>query len=792
MKLSLQWLKDFVDNPWGARDLGERLTMAGFELEGSAPAAPPFAGVVVAEIVSCEKHPQADKLQLCQVSTGAGPALQIVCGAHNARAGLRTALATVGAVLPGDLKIKAAKLRGVDSAGMLCSAKELGLAEVSDGIVELSADAPLGADVRVVLGLDDDVLEIAITPNRGDAMSVLGLAREVAALSGATLRSPATDRVVAQHSANVPVTLIPGSGCAKFVGRLIRGVNNRAATPMWLRERLRRAGLRSISPVVDVTNYVLQELGQPMHAYDAAKLQGGITVRMARAQESLTLLDGKTVTLADDMLVIADQGGAVGLAGVMGGERTAVSADTVDVFFEVAWFQPQAIAGRGRRIGVTTDASQRFERGVDPELQERALERASQLLLSIAGGTAGPSAVHRSADALPIRTPVQLRSAQLARLLGFAPAEGLVGAKLKALGMRVEVVSGGWQVTPPSHRFDIAIEADLIEEVGRQIGLAAIPEIAPRALQRFAPLPEAQSADARVLDLLAARGYQEAIHFAFVDPALQLTLFPAAATVRLTNPIAENLAVMRVSLWPGLLQATRDNFRRQQERVRLFELASVFDAAGRETEMVAGVSAGLRHTEQWASARDEAKMSADFYDLRADLSALCSISGDLAQFEFRAGGPGCLHPGRSATLLKSGHVVGYLGELHPDVVARLDLTYAPQVFELRRDALWSCSPRVGDISRQPLVRRDLAVVVDESITFGQLRDRVISVASGLLRELRCFDIYRGAGVESGRKSVALGLIFQDNLKTLTDEEADRLMAAIRSDLGTSLNAKIRE
>ncbi len=792
MKLSLQWLKDFVDNPWGARELGERLTMAGFELEGSAPAAPPFAGVVVAEIVSCEKHPQADKLQLCQVSTGAGPALQIVCGAHNARAGLRTALATVGAVLPGDLKIAAAKLRGVDSAGMLCSAKELGLAEVSDGIVELPADVPLGADVREALGLDDDVLEIAITPNRGDAMSVLGLAREVAALSGATLRSPAPDRVVAKHSANVPVTLIAGSGCAKFVGRLIRGVNNRAATPMWLRERLRRAGLRSISPVVDVTNYVLQELGQPMHAYDAAKLQGGITVRMARAQESLTLLDGKTVTLADDMLVIADAGGAVGLAGVMGGERTAVSADSVDVFFEVAWFQPQAIAGRGRRIGVTTDASQRFERGVDPELQERALERATQLLLSIAGGTAGPSAVHRSADALPIRTPVQLRSAQLARLLGFAPAEGLVGAKLKALGMRVEVVSGGWRVTPPSHRFDIAIEADLIEEVGRQIGLAAIPEIAPRALQRFAPLPEAQSADARVLDLLAARGYQEAIHFAFVDPALQLTLFPAAATVRLTNPIAENLAVMRVSLWPGLLQATRDNFRRQQDRVRLFELASVFDAAGRETEMVAGVSAGLRHTEQWASARDEAKMSADFYDLRADLSALCSISGDLAQFEFRAGGLGCLHPGRSATLLKSGHAVGYLGELHPDVVARLDLTYVPQVFELRRDALWSCSPRVGDISRQPLVRRDLAVVVDESITFGQLRDRVISVASGLLRELRCFDIYRGAGVESGRKSVALGLIFQDNLKTLTDEEADRLMAAIRSDLGTSLNAKIRE
>ena len=420
------------------------------------------------------------------------------------------------------------------------------------------------------------------------------------------------------------------------------------------------------------------------------------------------------------------------------------------------------------------------------------MERATELLLQIAGGEAGPLAVHRSQDPLPARPAVALRRSQLARLLGLQADASVVAAKLTALGMRVDATADGWRVTPPAHRFDIAIEADLIEEVGREIGLAAIPESVPRARQNFAPMPEAQAGEARVLDLLAARGYQEAIHFAFVNPTLQQRLFPAAATVRLANPIAENLAVMRVSLWPGLLQATAENLRRQQDRVRLFELGSVFDATGSETEMVAGVIAGPRHTEQWGSARDEAKIAADFYDLRADVSALLSISGDLTAFEFRPGGPPCLHPGRSATVLAAGVLVGSLGELHPDQVAALDLTYAPQVFELRREALAPQMPRIAEISRQPQVRRDLAVVVDERVTFSQLHERVTSVASGLLRDIRCFDVYRGAGVESGRKSIALGLIFQDNLKTLTDEDADRLMAAIRSDLGASLNAKIRE
>lgn len=797
MKLPLSWLRDFVDCSWSGRDLGERLTMAGFELEGVVPAAPAFSGVVVAEIVSCEKHPQADKLQVCQVTTGTGPARQIVCGAKNARAGLRTALAVVGAQLPGDLAIKAAKLRGVESSGMLCSAKELGLAEVSDGILELPAGTPLGSDLRQALRLDDEILEIAITPNRGDAMSVLGVAREVAALTGKKIEAKSVAPVAVQPMQSIAVGLIDGAGCPKFAGRMIRGVNNRASSPLWLRERLRRAGLRSISPVVDVTNYVVHELGQPMHAYDAAKLQGGITVRRARTDENLTLLDGKTHALRDDMLVIADAAGPVALAGIMGGERTAVSDGTTEVFFEVAWFQPEAIAGRARRVGLTTDASQRFERGVDPTLQERAIERATELLLSIAGGSAGEVVVHRSQDAMPPRPPVRLRVQRLQRLLGVSVPSAAVEEKLHLLGMTVRSEAGAWLVTPPPHRFDIAIEADLIEEVGRLIGLSAIAEQLPRIQQQFARLPESQAAERSLLDLLAARGYQETVHFAFVDPVFQQRLFPSATALRLQNPIAENLSVMRVSLWPGLLNAARENFRRQQDRIRLFELGSVFAADGVESDKIAGVIAGPRYAEQWGNPPFETPKgvppgSSDFFDLRADVQALLSICGEIDTISFESGSLPCLHPGRSALIRRSGQPVGYLGELHPDLVKELDLTYPPQLFEVDRLALLAALPSVSALSRQPRVRRDLAVVVDEAVTFSQLRERVTSAASGLLRELRCFDVYRGKGVENGRKSIALGLIFQDNLKTLTDAEADQLMAAIRTELGASLNAKIRE
>ncbi|MCW5573635.1 MAG: phenylalanine--tRNA ligase subunit beta [Steroidobacteraceae bacterium] len=793
MRVPLSWLGEWVRLDADARTLGTRLTLAGFELEGIESAAPPFSGVVVAEILAAEPHPQADKLQLCRVSAGSGEPLQIVCGARNARAGLKVALAVVGARLPGEVRIKAAKLRGVESDGMLCSARELGLAETSEGILELPADAPVGRDLRAWLGLDDEVLELAVTPNRGDAMSILGVAREVAAVlgEGRAVSGPAIEPVPAVHDEARSVHLDWPEAAPRFVGRVIRGVDNTRASPLWLRERLRRAGQRSISPVVDVTNYVLLELGQPMHAYDLAKLDGDVRARAARDGEPLVLLDGNAIELAADQLVIADGQGAVGLAGIMGGERTAVGAATTDVFFESAWFSPRAIAGRGRRHGLHTDASQRFERGVDPQGQVRAIERATALLLAVAGGRPGPTKIVEHAAGLPARKPVSLRRDRLARLLGMAPQAGAAEAHLRALGMQVAPTAAGWDVTPPAFRFDIEQEADLIEEIARLQGFDAIDAVPLRAAQRIAAPPSSAPDEARVLELLAARGYHEAINFAFVDPALQAQLFPGVDGIALANPIASDLAVMRVSLWPGLLRAAGENQRRQQERVRLLERGNVFLVGGngtRELDMLAGIACGTRLPEQWGSA----KAAVDFHDVKADVEALLATTGAARRFEFTAGALPCLHPGRAARILLDGRPVGWLGELHPEQVRVLDLTYPPVLFELEYGALQAEKPQFVEVSRFPQVRRDLAIVVDQATPLSAIRERVTLVASSLLRELPVFDVYQGAGVETGRKSVALGLILQDNSRTLTDDDADRIVAAIVADLAGTLNARIRE
>jgi phenylalanyl-tRNA synthetase beta chain len=837
MKVPYSWLADWVDIPWDAAELGSRLTLAGFELDALEPAAPSFSAVIVAEILSAERHTEADNLQVCQVSVGTGEPIQIVCGAANARAGLKSALAVVGAKLPGDLNIKAAKLRGVESQGMLASARELGLAETSAGILELPDDAPVGKPLREYLGLDDFVLDLAIGPNRGDAMSVLGIAREVAALTGKGLKgshappplsvsvqAPATVGVTAELSfeftgehevietwlspedANpstaptakdsVAVHLDAPAACPTFVGCVIRGVNNRAATPMWLRERLRRAGVRSISPVVDVTNYVMLEFGQPMHAYDLRKLRGDIRVRMARAGEPITLLDGRTVEAGPDVLLITDDEGPVGLAGIMGGQRTSVSDDTTDVFFEVAYFSPQAIAGRGRRWGLLTDASQRYERGVDPTLQQRAMDKALALLGSFAGGTASQVSVTQSAEHQPTRRPVQLRRSRLERLLGVGFADDRVAATLSALQMKVAANADGWLVTPPAHRFDITIEADLIEEVARIIGYQAIPESDAIGPYRFRPSPEEKPSEQVVLEALAMRGYQEAITFAFVDPALQKRLFPGIEGLPLANPIASDLSVMRVSLWPGLIRAALENQRRQQDRIRLFEHGAKFavlDGAIREIDTLAGVATGARLPEQWG-VPPEARVPVDFYDVKGDLEALVTATGSSGSFVFEAPATplACLHPGRAARILRQGREVGWLGELHPLLVKELDFTYTPVLFELEVDALGVEKPVYREISRFPQVRRDLAVVVDETVALSALAERVVLAASSLLCDLRIFDVYRGPGIEAGRKSVALGLIFQDISRTLTDQDVEQLMASIIADLRVSLNARIRE
>ena len=794
MKVPYSWLAEWVKVPWKAQELGSRLTMVGFELDGLESAAPPFTGVVVAEILSAERHPQADKLQVCQVTTGSGPTLQIVCGAANARAGLRSALAMVGAQLPGDLKIGAAKLRGVESQGMLASAKELGLAESSSGILELPADAPLGKPLREYLGLDEGVLDLNVSPNRGDAMSILGIAREVAAIAGTKITGPKLDSPRAAKAERFPVKLEAPAACPRFAGCIVRGINNRAATPVWLSERLRRAGVRSISPVVDVTNYVMLELGQPMHAYDLAKLERGIRVRLARAGEELTLLDGKTIKADPDMLLITDGEGPVGLGGIMGGLRTAVSPETTDVFLESAYFAPDAVQGRGRRLGLITDASQRFERGVDPTQQARAISRAIALLRPFAGGTAAGITVTASARHLPKRPAVRLRASQLKRLLGVeVPATRVVKA-LTGLGMKVSSNATGWRATPPAHRFDIAIEADLIEEVARIAAWDKIPETDALTPQRFRRLPEEQPGERAVLEALAARGYEEAVTYAFVDPALQERLFPGRPALKLSNPIASDLSVMRVSLWPGLIRAALENQRRQQDRVRLFEHGTRFEvegAATHEIDTIAGLASGARLPEQWGVSK-EARAPVDFFDVKADVAALLAETGAAEIFTFGPGDLGALHPGRSARVLRRGSPVGWIGELHPALVKALDFTYAPVLFELDMSALAVKRAAFEDISRFPQVRRDLAVVVDEAVALSTLADRVTLVTSSLLRGLRVFDVYRGPGLEPGRKSVALGLIFQDISRTLTDEDVDRLMASVVTDLRESLNARIRE
>jgi len=795
MKIPYSWLAEWVKVPWPAQELGQRLTMAGIEMESLERAAPPFSGVIVAEIVSCERHPQADKLSLCKVATGSGEPLQIVCGASNARQGLKSALAVVGATLPGDVAIRAAKLRGVESQGMLCSPKELGLSEAAEGIIELPADAPVGQDLREYLNLDEQVLDLNVTPNRGDAMSVIGIAREVAALTGSRVTGRAIAAPAPKLSERVAVQLAAPAACPRFVGCVVRGLDNKAPTPLWMRERLRRAGVRSISPVVDVTNYVMLELGQPMHAYDLAKLKGTVRARMAKEGETLTLLDGKEVTLQADVLVIADEAGAVGIGGVMGGARTAVSPETTDVFLEAAFFAPAAVLGRARRLGLTTDASQRFERGVDPTHQERAVARAIALLTPMAGGSVGVVDITQSTADLPRRVPVLLRSRQLVRLLGVTVPAPKVAAVLDGLEMQVSAVTDGWQVTAPAHRFDMGIEADLIEEVVRIVGFEAIPETDAVAPQRFGSLPEQRPAERAWLATLAARGYEEAITLAFVDPALQGTLFPDRPGLTLSNPIASDLSVMRVSLWPGLLRAALENQRRQQDRVRLFEHGTRFEIDGRstrETDTLAGVALGARLPEQWGLPKDM-RGSVDFFDVKADVAALFAATGEGEAFTFEADSLAALHPGRAARVLRRGQVVGWLGELHPALVKKLDFTYAPVLFELDLEvALGVRRSAYQEISRFPQVRRDLAIVVDEGVTLSRLAERVTLAASSLLRDLRIFDVYRGPGLEQGRKSVALGLIFQDISRTLTDDDVEGLMASVVTDLRENLNAKIRE
>jgi phenylalanyl-tRNA synthetase beta chain len=792
MRVSFAWLSEWVDAGCDARTLATRLTMSGIEVESVEPAAGDFQGVVVGEVLAVERHPGADKLTVCQVAGGGSALLQVVCGAPNVRPGMKAPLAVEGARLASGDVIRKAKLRGVDSNGMLCSARELGLSEEHEGILELPDELVTGSPLREALKLDDSILTLNVTPNRGDILSVCGIAREVAAIMARKLTPPALEPVAAVTREKFAVRLEASAKCPRFAGRVIQGINPAARTPLWMRERLRRAGLRPIRPVVDVTNYVMLELGQPLHAYDLRRLRSRIEVRNARAGEKLQLLDGREIALDPSTLVIADGTGPVGLAGVMGGEKSGIAADTADVFLEGAFFPPDAVAGVARRYNLVTDAAQRFERGVDPRGQERAIERATQLLLQIAGGRPGPATLTQDEAQLPRRPSVTLRPEHVASLLGIQVPRAEIEDILRRLGMQVAGAGDVLGVIPPSHRFDIAIEQDLIEEVGRIHGFDNIPLADAKAPQRPQPATERAITRERLRLLLVDRGYQEVITFSFVDPRLQRLMFPKQRALAIENPLSAELGEMRVSLWPGLLETLRFNQRRQQDRVRIFEVGTRFQMEGArlvESQAIAGLVAGAALPEQWGVER----RNADFYDLKSDVEGLFALTGRRTEISYVAESIDCLHPGRSAAIFDRKVRLGWIGQLQPEIARKLEIRDLPWIFELAIEPSFRSEvPVFTEISRFPAIRRDLAVVVDEKVTLDELRESVNLAAKGLLRELAVFDVYRGRGVEPGRKSIALSLILQETSRTLTDGEADAVVAAVVERVKGDLKAGIRE
>lgn len=794
MKLSENWLRELVAIPADHAALIERLNMIGHEVESDTCIGGDLDGVVIARILACKKHPQADRLQVCHVDAG-GESVQIVCGAPNARAGLHAPLAKVGAVLPGGVGIKAAQLRGVESQGMLCSAKELGLDADASGLLELPDDAPVGKTLTEYLKLPDHMLELGLTPNRADCLSMTGLAADLAAAFGTRVNPPAIATPTPASDRRIGIDVQAVADCPRYCGRYIEGVDPTAHTPQWMRERLRRSGIRPIGLLVDVTQYVMLELGQPLHAFDAAKLKGPIGVRRARAGEKLKLLDEREVTLDPDFLLITDADRPLALAGVMGGYDSRVTEATRAVFLEAAHFAPTAIMGRARKLGLSTEAAHRFERGVDADLPRIALERATGLLIQIAGGKPGVVIEAVQPQYLPQRIAIALRRARIPRVLGTAIDDAQVVRILSALGSRVESQKDGWRVTPPGKRFDLEREEDLIEELARIHGYDAIPARLPSGAPPAPSDDESHLPEAALRAQLAARGYHEAVCYAFVDAhRLQAWRLDARA-VPLANPLSAEMAVMRTSLLPGLVDALRANRHRQQARVRLFEIGRTFHASGSaqdapiEIDRIAVVACGAAHAEQWGiPAR-----ALDFFDLKGDLESLIAFAAAPLSWTFDQDElPPWLHPGRGARVQHDGVEVGALGVLHPSLLRALDLDEDVYAFELRADPLRRrILPHAQTLPRFPCLRRDIAVELPQSATWARIEAAVRAALGPLLAETFVFDLYTGPGLTPGRKSVAMGLILQDASRTLTDQDADRAVTAAVVALESAFGAKLR-
>lgn len=791
MQFSEKWLREWVNPALDTAAFGHQLTMAGLEVDAIEPVAAVFTQVLVGEVLEVVPHPDADKLRVTKVSTGT-ETLQIVCGAANVRVGLRVPVATVGAELPGGLKIKEAKLRGVESFGMLCSEAELGLAETANGLMELPADAPIGKNIRKYLQLDDSLIELGITPNRGDCLSLRGLAREAGVLNKLPVVAPQIASVAATHQDVLKIALEAADACPHYAGRLIRKVNVGAQSPLWLTEKLRRSGIRSISPVVDVTNYVLLELGQPMHAFDAAKIEGGIVVRMAREGETLVLLDGQTVTLRPDTLVIADAERALALAGIMGGQASAVGDSTQDIFLESAFFAPLAVAGKARSYGLHTDSSHRFERGVDFKLQIEAIERATALIIDICGGEPGPVTTASVESLLPTRLPIVLRAARIESLLGIQLPADEVEDILTRLGMQVQKAGEGWLVTPPSWRFDISIEVDLIEELARIHGYNNFPKTVPQAALRLTPLSETAINERRIKRLLVDQGYQEAITMSFVEPGLLARFDPETQPLALANPISADLSVMRTSLWPGLIKALQYNQNRQQSRVRLFETGLRF-VPGKtgliQERMLAGVACGSLLPELWSNSRKEI----DFFDIKGNIESLFALVGASDRVAFKAASHPALHPGQTAEIVAEGRQLGWVGRLHPRLSDDLGLAGPVYLFEICLDVMPEGRlPVLSELSRFPEVRRDIAVLAGTQLPADALLQAVRTVAGPELRDCRLFDVYEGAGVAAGQRSLAIGMVWQHAQRTLQENEVQAYVDAVVDLLKTQFGVTLRD
>lgn len=792
MKFSEQWLREWVNPALDSEALGHQITMAGLEVDAIEPVAGGFTGVIVGEITEAVQHPDADKLRVCTVDAGAGNTLQIVCGAPNARKGLKTPLAIVGAVLPGDFAIKAAKLRGVESQGMLCAASELGLSEEKDGILELPADAPVGENLRDFLKLDDVSIEIGLTPNRSDCLGLAGIAREVGLLNDLTVCSPKENAQAVTTDTAVTVDLQAPVRCPRYLCRAIEGVDLSQPSPLWMQEKLRRCGLRSIDAAVDITNYLLLEFGQPMHAFDLDKIDGGIIVREATPEESLALLNDQTVTLGEGNLVIADHQGPLAFAGIMGGAASAVGEGTTRILLESAFFAPVPLSGQARSYGLHTDSSHRFERGVDFQLQRRALERATELLLQIVGGSAGPITEAVSKEDLPAPAPIHLRAARIERLLGVAIDDATVERILRGVGLDVTAVEGGWECAVPSWRFDLRIEADLLEELARVYGYNNLPVTRIRADVVLPSIPEEKVRLRKLRGALVARDYYEAICYSFVDAGIQKQLDPTIDPVALSNPISPEHAVMRSSLLAGLLRSAQHNVKRQQPRVRMFETGLRFvpgpDGLSQRPGLALLITGPLAG-EGWS----EARRPADFFDLKGDVEALLELTGDAESFHFEAGERSALHPGQTAWLKRGDQTVGFVGTLHPSLQKELDFDHPVVVAEFDLEMLsMAAIPAFAPVSRYPGLRRDLAVIVDKTVAAGDLLASVRASAGVYLQDLTLFDVYEGKGIDPARKSVAVGLTFQDHSRTLDDNEVNTCIQQVIDSLKENYKAELRD